>query len=72
MYIYSLNIRIIILTYYMISILYVLQENMFRVRGSFTTKPNATPNDIRDVLLNHGVVGIYVYMEENFSELKEV
>ncbi|CAH8271355.1 unnamed protein product [Arabidopsis lyrata] len=47
------------------------KENMFRVRGSFTTKPNATPNDIRDMLLNHGVVGIYVYMEENFSELKE-
>jgi len=45
---------------------------MFRVRGSFTTKPNATPNEIRDVLLTYGVVGIYVHMEAKFRTLKEV
>ena len=45
---------------------------MNKIKAIFLTKPNATPADIKGLLVPHGLIGISVDVDDKFRELKNV
>ncbi|XP_009122864.1 dipeptidyl peptidase 1 [Brassica rapa] len=45
---------------------------MNKLKAIFLTKPNATPADIKGLLVPHGLIGISVDVDDKFRELKNI